>query len=286
MYYPYFRSKQFDLLALQALLDAGRFPEGIIPIIEPVKQNKALLKLIAKFQAARQPFYLIVNPQVGEFATEEGLTSLEQLAVEKAFILDQPLESLENSYPLIITQSPQIVLESDWQQNQSLVLVPEEFRLLAKIKGPKILSQDGFTRLGSNSYYTEVPDELIFESNKKLALRGFSGFSDFSIDSRIYYEHGYPSKRLALHLIYMKDGNVRIHHFVSEELPTQKENFLQVMAEIKGWQEQLWEDKMTLGGEILFEAFKRGHFPGMGVLRKASVMHQLEIMGRFLGKDV
>lgn len=286
MYYPYFRGKQYDLFALTALLENDLLSSAVQPIIEPVKNSNALKKFISLSQQKKQPFYLIQNPQSGDFLTADGLQQLEELPLTKAMIIEQPIETLTESPEMFIVGHSSVpALESDWQGNQVKVLVPEEFRLLRKIEGAKILSQDVFTRLPKSSFYQECPDELFSTAHLTFQKRDFVGFSDFSIDSRIYYEHSYPSKSLSMHLVYFEETSLRIHHFLSsEEAPTQKEKFFELMAEIMVWEKRLCGNQVTLGIQLLLEAAAKDKFPGMGVMRKAAVMHHMELMSRYLNK--
>lgn len=286
MYYPYFRGKQYDLFALTALLENDLLSSAVQPIIEPVKNSNALKKFISLSQQKKQPFYLIQNPQSGDFLTADGLPQLKELPLTKAMIIEQPIETLTESPEMFIVGHSSVpALESDWQGNQVKVLVPEEFRLLRKIEGAKILSQDVFTRLPKSRFYQECPDELFSTAHLTFQKKGFVGFSDFSIDSRIYYEHSYPSKFLSLHLVYFEETNLRIHHFLSsEEAPTQKEKFFELMAEIMVWEKRLCGNQVTLGIQLLLEAAAKDKFPGMGVMRKAAVMHHMELMSRYLNK--
>ncbi|WP_086350580.1 sce7725 family protein [Candidatus Enterococcus clewellii] len=286
MYYPYFRGKQYDLFALTALLENDLLSSAVQPIIEPVKNSNALKKFISLSQQKKQPFYLIQNPQSGDFLTADGLQQLKELPLTKAMIIEQPIETLTESPEMFIVGHSSVpALESDWQGNQVKVLVPEEFRLLRKIEGAKILSQDVFTRLPKSRFYQECPDELFSTAHLTFQKRDFVGFSDFSIDSRIYYEHSYPSKFLSLHLVYFEETNLRIHHFLSsEEAPSQKEKFFELMTEIMVWEKQLCGNQVTLGIQLLLEAAAKDKFPGMGVMRKAAVMHHMELMSRYLNK--
>ncbi|WP_207940531.1 hypothetical protein DOK78_001963 [Enterococcus sp. DIV2402] len=283
MYYPYFRGKQFDLIALRTLLEENRLSKRIQPIIEPVKKTTAFTKLIDTSQQLAHSFYIIQNPQVGAFATENGLETLRQLPNEKAYLLDQPLETVETPSEMIIINQAAPALASEWNNYQAKVLVPEEFRLLQRVKGQRILSEDAFTRLPRTHFYQEQMDELFSVTHQTYQKKGFVGFSDFSIDSRIYYEHGYPTPILSLHLVYFAKDQLRIHHFLSpEELPSQKEKFLALMMEVDQWMPQLCDNQPTKGLELLLEKAAKEKFPGMGVMRKAAVMHHLELMSRYL----
>lgn len=281
MYYPYFRGKQFDLIALRELSENGLLSQKIHPIIEPVKDSSALKKTVLQFEKAQQSFTLIENPQAGEFLTEDGYLKLHAMTTQRGQILTQPLEPSAEQSGLLILQQAKPALESDWSQNENPILLPLEFRLLQKVQGELILSEDVFTRLPRNRFYQELPDELFTNRHLNYQRSGFQGFSDFSLDSRIYYEKSFPSAEICIHLVYFKGDELRIHHFLSpEELPTQKDKFLAVMEEIANWQPL----QKTHGLNLLMTAAANGKFPGMGIIRKASVMHHLELMGDFLDR--
>jgi len=283
MYYPYFRGKQFDLLALRALLENDRLSKKVIPIIEPIKNTATLHKLLTYAQKKQHPFYLVQNPQLGEFNTHNAGNSLQEIPARKALLVDQPLESMNSSAELLIIDQPSVALSSDWTGNQKPVFIPPEFRLLNKVIGDKIISQDHFTRLPKLSFYQMCRDELFSIDHLSYKQRGFFGFSDFSIDSRIYYEKSFPSNLLSLHLLYFSKEQLRIHHFLSTEEPaTQKEKFLELMQEVYAWQKVLSQENLTKGLALLLDYAKQKKFPGMGVMRKASVMHHMELMSRYL----
>lgn len=286
MYYPYFRGKQYDLLAIKSLIEADRLSDQIRPIIEPVKDSRTLHTFLASAHNQQQPLFVIKNPQAGQFLTETGLTDLEHSIDHSAYIIDRSLDSLAVDPEIWIVQESRPVLESDWQMNTRPVLVPLEFRLLEKISGPKILSEDPYTRLPKTAFYQEIPDELFSTTQVTYQKRGFIGFSDFSIDSRIYYEKGYPTPILSLHLVYFVDNTLRIHHFLSpDDDRSQKEKFFRLMDQVLPWLDRLTGKVPTLGLSQLLDAFDKKHFPGLGTMRKASVMHHLEVMSRFLASQ-
>lgn len=281
MYYPYIRGKQFDLFALKALLEQGRLSRKIAPIIDPVKNSKTLEKLLLLLQQKQHPYFLIENPQAGDFITETGLNYLREVNAPKARILEHPIELYDDSPDLwIVSNSFPVLQSSDWQDKTTPVVAPLEFRLLKKINGPKIFAVDSFTRLPKNSYYLEFPDELFSDAHLTYKRKKTIGFSDFSIDSAIYYEHSYPSQTLVLHWIYFDAmQKLRIHHFASKEAvdQTQGSQFQKIMEKL------LQTDflKETQGLIILKEAYEANHFPGMGILRKASVMNHLELISAY-----
>ena len=66
MYYPYFRGKQYDLIAIRENADLLA-KSNFVPIIEPVKEAlNGLNKVIEAVLAANGEIVLIVNPQNGD----------------------------------------------------------------------------------------------------------------------------------------------------------------------------------------------------------------------------
>ena len=49
MYFPYFRGRQYELLALKELASQKLISESIIPIVEPIKQIPALKNALKAF---------------------------------------------------------------------------------------------------------------------------------------------------------------------------------------------------------------------------------------------
>jgi len=67
MYYPFLRSRQFELIALRELVNEEITQKFVIPILEPVKETRNNLNLAYKvFQEKGQSAFLIVNPLVGD----------------------------------------------------------------------------------------------------------------------------------------------------------------------------------------------------------------------------
>ena len=65
MYFPYFRGRQYELLALKELASRHLISSSVVPIVEPVKYIPALNNSASAFQKAGLPLALVVNPSVG-----------------------------------------------------------------------------------------------------------------------------------------------------------------------------------------------------------------------------
>ena len=82
MYYPYLRSKQFELRALKEFAQEHPSNGYVIPIIEPVKGNlRSLTTAIRTMSAKKMIFSLILNPTDGDFQYKKKdiLSEIEEL---------------------------------------------------------------------------------------------------------------------------------------------------------------------------------------------------------------
>ena len=52
MYFPYFRGRQYELLALKELASQKLISKSVIPVIEPIKQIPALKNALKAFNDA------------------------------------------------------------------------------------------------------------------------------------------------------------------------------------------------------------------------------------------
>ncbi len=69
MYYPYFRGKQFELIAIRETAETMA-QAGFIPIIEPVKETlNGLEKTLKAICEAKGKAIVIVNPSYGDHST-------------------------------------------------------------------------------------------------------------------------------------------------------------------------------------------------------------------------
>lgn len=66
MYYPYFRGKQFELIAIRESADLLK-ASGFVPIIEPVRESLGgLSKALGALTDAETQAVVIINPQHGD----------------------------------------------------------------------------------------------------------------------------------------------------------------------------------------------------------------------------
>ena len=274
-YFPIIRGKQFDLAAITELLTRQHLPTTVTPILEPVKDIPGITKATRAFSRAQHAAYVIQNPQVGTYrllATPRHLPDVSG-TVQQARIFDaQPA-------PLIIATT---AAQAKLLPRRQLALVPDEARVRQLALPHAVYLNDHFTVYPHTSDYGLLQDE--FYQYPPLMLPGI-GFADYPLATADYFEHGYPQRALAIHLVYpAADGSLRLHHFVSvnnDDFTNPQAKFFEILVQLAAWLPH-HPDAQTLGTKALMAAAAQHHFPGLGVVRKFQLMHHLEMIGRWL----
>jgi hypothetical protein len=314
MYYPYFRGKQFELITLREtaeLMARARF----VPIIEPVKEAlKGLEKTLQTICDAGGRAIVIVNPYHGDHQEDgTGITNLLQTgyignhAISAGILLrgNMTLAQATAAYKAHEGHNPTFVhagftsqkalaeyLGGELQASQH-VFVEEHANTLYRKHfdgSNRILVRDGFKRL-KNSEYAKVPfeefSELHLTYNSDLNM---DGFGDFLMVGDSYSEGGGPAYAVAIHLTFIdpdKDDVMYIYHFVSttNDTPTDPAGkFAQALKKLV--------DKLDTGNSKLLETdsikeFRdlqaKGHFPGLGYVKKLSMKHHIETLADYMG---
>ena len=77
MFFPYFRGRQYELLALKELAQKGLISKYVIPVVEPIKISPTLKNTIQAFEKADLNLAMILNPAVGDFADSDASSLVE-----------------------------------------------------------------------------------------------------------------------------------------------------------------------------------------------------------------
>ena len=139
-----------------------------------------------------------------------------------------------------------------------------------------------------NVDYIESPDELFSRNHLVYRKRGYVGFSDYSIVGDAYEESGFAPLAVAIHILYFgQKSELRVHHFVSESnenISDPARKFAEAMQNLLSW-ENFDIIPKTKGLQNLLDYYSNGKFPGLGVIKKCSIMHHLELIGKYLEVD-
>lgn len=307
MYYPILRGRQNELLALKELCENGLLSDKIIPIIEPVKLSPTLVNTIETFNQFRHQCVLIRNPKVGSFMSdsknpknEKNLGRLmaivnEDNSIVRGFIIDSNTEQVMNEwrgqvqsddYILTLCLSPDRIKyyqEASIGETGIRVVVPYSpaFR---RIRKHRILLEDKFNKKPRNSDYLDEDDEFFSSDHLFIDEDDYIGFSDYSVIGEEYSEAGFAPYAVAIHIVYFdRENNLRIHHFVSEnndDITDPAGKFYEALEKLVIWNRTMKLD--TMGIKKFVEIYDAQTYPGLGVVKKLSIMHHLELLGRFL----
>lgn len=307
MYFPYLRGRQYELLALRELVENDRLGDKIIPIIEPVKLSSTLMKTISTYHKAGKSIVVIVNPKVGTLKSElsnakEGFCKNDffslicEQGVYKAHIMNSKShrelieieeEQIFRNELVVIVDSRKyldIYVEEFEGFSPRYVLMPDESVFRRKIRKNRVLLADKFEKQKKNSAYKDEA-EVFSEDHLYFSGDGYIGFSDYSIVGSEYLEAGFAPYAVAIHIVYFsKDGVLKIRHFVSDsndDIRDPAGKFYEAVKKLASWLKKN-PIEMTLGLESLLACYSSKSYPGLGSVKKMSIMHHLELMNKYL----
>lgn len=307
MYFPYLRGRQFELIALRELVEKGVLNSSITPIIEPVKLSATLVKTIETYRENGKQLAIITNPKVGSFnsdAKEEKNQKLkESLSAslrENDSILymnllranlkpEKFIEKHADNMGTICYDKDAIPVyeayfaEADVRYN----LIPDESGFRRKIRKNRVLLADKFNKLDRNNDYIEVDDEPFSEDHLYYQEDGYVGFADYSVVGEEYNETGFAPYAVAIHIVYFDtDNSLRVKHFVSDsndDISDPAGKFQEALSKLVEWNEEKQLD--TVAMKEFEDLYRREAYPGLGTVKKLSIMHHLELIGRYLDKE-
>ena len=304
MYFPYFRGRQYELIALRELLDNPNYSQNIIPIIEPVKASPTLFNTIEAYVKKNRKLIIIVNPQVGSFDLErrnkkefsekyDQLINSENIQIcfllkvknQEKNIFTEKKYNKENAYALFYNHDSSILFEEIKKiYNVNYLFVSESSVVRRNSVANRILLRDKFNKCERNSDYEKNIDEFFSEDHLYYSEDGFYGFGDYSTIGDEYVESGFVPYAVAIHMVYFdKDKSLRIHHFVSDDNNSREDTpgkFGQAIAKLCDF-EDLKQYKTSAYKELI--DFKEAEkYPGLGTVKRISIMHHMELISLFL----
>lgn len=310
MYFPYLKGRQYELLAIRELLSKNLLSKKIIPIIEPVKVSSTLLSTLETASSLKRKIAVICNSNITmgfnmNNTSEEDKEYLEILKnknIIKVFFLYRNLEKTLKVYQdneifedvseiMIICDNADYVEE--YQKNftnkkPKCTLIPNENRFKRNIKENIILLDDKFEKKERNSDYLLNEDEFFSDDHLYYKEDDYKGFSDYSIIGKKFIDGGFAPYAVVIHMLYFDDKkNLRVHHFVSDsnyDIKDPANKFYEALKKLIKFNEKksLGETKAM---EKLRNYYAHGDYPGLGSIKKISLSHHLELIGRFLDEE-
>jgi hypothetical protein len=151
----------------------------------------------------------------------------------------------------------------------------------------RILLRDGFERRRNADY---PPVEKFSDLHVTYDEEDMDGFGDFLIVGDGYSEGGGPAYAVAIHLTFINpddDDVMYIYHFVSKTNDTPADpagKFSQALdkliSKLNSGTSKIFEGRAI---EEFRELHNKGHFPGLGHVKKLSMKHHIETVADLLG---
>lgn len=313
MYFPYLRGKLFELIALREIKDILYVNRHkVSPIIEPVKALSAkdkvfptLKKTLVDLKLKDINFSFVINPSIVDTVdTYDLLAILEEtlngysnfqisIIIEKDFSIDSIITLLEqikfnfNGLTLIhnhaFNNTEEIINSLSRVKRITYNVInfkKTNRRYYTNFDKNTVVSLDDFFNIQpKNANYLEIDNSPFSEEYMFYKDDGFAGFSDFLTIGDIYIEGGFLPYAVAIHISYLENNKIRIKHFVSDS-NSDTSDVAGKFAEARD-KLVLWCDEQKLDTHAIRE-FKNlketGHFPGLGSIKKLSIMHHIEFV--------
>ncbi len=308
MYFPLLRNKAEEIRALITLANIIQPGGNVLPIIEPVR-DQGLDGLVR----ANIPFILIVNPSVpagrpGPLSSDHVINNIvNPIANYPNLILGiiispqataqqiQDIGDHFNAYSLAFIHSNNNANPGalnpviNGLNNVAYNIFEVDKLSVAYINSftqkPKIMLSDYFNKLDSNINYPNYPNSEFFsDSHLNYANKGFQGIGDYLTIGRFFSPTGGGAHSVAIHLTYNdpnRNDEVYVYHYVSNNVggtanPGGK--FFEAC--------QLLVDSLngpinhinTQGSQQFRIWLNTPHYPGLGSVKRASMMHHIELM--------
>lgn len=310
MYHPYFRGKQYELITIREMAPVLK-QAGFRPIIEPVRETLSWLsKALDAVVEAEGRAIVIVNPHHGDLSgSGETLTELLQdkfrdLPRISAGILLKPNMSVDEALDCFKTHSDHspCLIHAGFSDAKNLsngldASDPDQCHIFLDrccgklyqkhFKGTqRVLLRDGFLRKLRNRDYDLL--EHFSDLHATFRDEGMDGFGDFLTVGDDYSESGGPAYAVAIHLTFIdsdKDDAMQIYHFVSDRQDTAQDpagKFAEALEKMIAIVDAPGSKVTgTLAVEEFRDLHKRGHFPGLGYVKKLSMNHHIETLARY-----
>lgn len=311
MYYPLLRGRQFELIALRELSLENAIQGFVYPIIEPVKKSLNSLDLANKiFYENGQVNYFILNPEVGEKKGDtdhylEFFNQLEHCSFKPAF-------HFRNNGQYILSKIEQYNLQDcllvgnneiqstddefkDVIENPAFgkVVIDEPDRnrdLKTYLQGLEhvkfIRLDDPFEPEPRNSNFLPIESHRFSEEHKYFSIDNFDGFADYTVLTSNFIEGGSSPRAVVIHFTYMNsDDQIWIRHFTSntnDSIANVQGKFGEAAQKAVEYCQE--NNLKNTAIDELIDYYDKGHYPGLGTIKKISIKNHLIIVADYLKK--
>ncbi|AMP98687.1 hypothetical protein AY601_1775 [Pedobacter cryoconitis] len=311
MYLPFLRGKQFELLALRELNELPINANTISPIIEPVKKDlKTVETAIKSLSRTQVDVQLIVNPEHGDLSKvpqpivdfikklkTEGISNVNPtflISTERDFQLlkkAQATNFLDDGYSLVhlnqIASSVELKqIANSTNLVHNIVHVNHVISMRRGFPAGSIgFISDPFVKQKRNVDYEDFEDEFFSNDYFHYINEGFTAFSDYLTIGADYILGGMLPYAVVIHLTYKDPGSedIRIRRFISDSNQDASDTagkFYEALSKLIDFVDI--NNINSLAVMQFRDYFDRGAFPGLGIIKKLSIMHHIELVQTLL----
>ncbi len=308
MYQPYLRGKQFELIGIRELIPNVLFPnkENVSPIIEPVKDSSTLKNTLKALVDNDINFTIIANPQVGTFTDIDTIFNVIKSSVgdKRNYQVGIIFHSRSNHVKVIevlqkyadIVPALTIIHNLAIDNITDILSLYQNFKIKYNVinlsatskryhrnfdENTRVELDDYFNAQAKNSDYLLVDESSFSEEHLYYKEEGFIGFSDYLSIGEEYSETGFLPYAVAIHLSYadVTTKKIRVKHFVSNSNDDQSDiagKFAEALDKLIDWCDETGYNSIAI--PIFREYHQNGHFPGLGTLKKLSLMNHIDLV--------
>lgn len=311
MYYPYLRGKQFELKALREIAQEDPNNAYLCPIIEPVKSSFNTLNIaIKELKDGNMKFALVLTPMEGDFATdtidvlENVQADLEGANWIPALIYKRNCRQLETMINGRDLDNVCVIFKEgvDFEQDSELEAFLDNIRItkvvaanadvrvsmrkLRNMNKDIIRLDEKFHEQKRNVDYITTPEEQFTEEPFYYSEDHFAGFSDYTTLPKNFVEGGMLPYAIAIHFTYKANQDmIYIRHFVSDTNFDQSNiqgKFAEAGRKAVAFFAEHPEYFRSSAIQDLVDYINNGKYPGLGVLKKLSIKHHLQLVSHIL----
>lgn len=307
-YLPYFRGKQFELIAIRELAPTMA-SHGIIPIIEPVRDStRTLERAIGAVADCDGQVVIVMNPKCGALVSRQQIAELVETYTSKgsvvvpALIIDDEISLSDVEAWLFQRFQGQVALIHDGftdAEGLKAVIGTREgiIHIFHEVRSTKLYRQqfndftrvivrDGMVASEQIRNADHRPDDPFSDLHATYTDDGYDGFGDFLTVGDAYSEgSGGPAYAVVIHMTRIEPSEydaMRVYHFKSSTNDTPvdpggkfKEALDFLVSKYRTGQSNLI---LTSALTEFLQLHQRGHFPGLGYVKKLSMKHHVETL--------
>ena len=320
MYTPFVRGKKFELLGLKEITENTLHPNKhkVSPIIEPVKLSTTLSNTLKEFEKFDINFTLIINPTEGDLKgignvnlileainniipsySNYQLGIINTAGIDHHKIIDYITKNSLTDIPITFIHNlldDSIVQKSDLYPNTIKYNIINQEYVNPRFKNnfeknTRILFGDHFQAQDTNREYLHVEESGFSDDYKFYEEDGCVGFGDFGTVGSTYSDKGFLPYAVAIHLSYLnKDVKlIKVRHFTSDSNEDQHDTpnkYNEAINKLVPWiEENIDKQDYTKAIEQFLDLFYRDiapHYPGLGTLKKISLINHIELILRLI----